>query len=142
MSKVKKGDTVKVHYTGKLEDGTVFDSSEGREPLEFKVGDGRLIKGFDEGVVGMEENETKTINIKAEKAYGTVREDLVIDVPKAQLPEDIKPKVGMELVSQQPDGQKIVVVVKEVKPDSIVIDANHKLAGEDLTFDVKLVEIG
>ncbi len=141
MTQVKKGDKVKVHYTGKLQDGTVFDSSEGREPLEFEVGGGRLIRGFDEGVVGMKVDEEKTINIKAAEAYGDLRDDLIIEVPKAQLPQDIKPEVGMELVSQQPDGQQIIVTVKEVKPEAIVIDANHKLAGKDLTFDVKLVEI-
>jgi FKBP-type peptidyl-prolyl cis-trans isomerase 2 len=142
MTQVKKGDTVKVHYTGKLTDGTVFDSSDGREPLEFKVGDGKLIRGFDEGVVGMQVDENKTINIDAAEAYGDVREDLIIDVPKSQLPPDLKPEVGMELVSQQPDGQQVVVTVKELKPEAIVIDANHKLAGKDLIFDVKLVEIG
>ena len=141
MTQVKKGNTIKVHYTGKLEDGTVFDSSEGREPLEFEVGAGRMIKGFDQGVEGMNLNEEKTITIEAAEAYGDIREDLIIDVPKAQLPPDIKPEVGMELVSQQPDGQQIVVTVKEVKPEAIVIDANHKLAGKDLIFDVKVVEI-
>lgn len=141
MTQVKKGNKIKVHYTGKLEDGTVFDSSEGREPLEFEVGAGRMIQGFDQGVVGMNLDEEKTINIKSAEAYGEVRNDLIIDVPKAQLPPDIKPEIGMELVSQQPDGQQLVVTVKEVKDDAIVIDANHKLAGKDLIFDVKVVEI-
>ncbi|GAB4332939.1 MAG: peptidylprolyl isomerase [Bacteroidales bacterium] len=141
MTQVKKGDTVKVHYTGKLTDGTVFDSSEGREPLQFTVGDGRLIRGFDEGVVGMEVNESRTVEIKSEDAYGPVRDDLFVKVPMSQLPEGLKPEVGMELISQQPDGQEIIVTVKEVQDDSVLIDANHRLAGQDLVFDITLVEI-
>jgi FKBP-type peptidyl-prolyl cis-trans isomerase SlpA len=141
MAQVKKGDTVKVHYKGKLVDGTIFDSSEGGEPLEFKVGEGSLIPGFEQGVIGMEKDQDKTINIKAEEAYGEVRDELFFEVQKAQLPEEIKPEIGMELVSRQPDGQEFIVTVKEVKPESIIIDANHKLAGKDLVFDVKLVEI-
>ena len=141
MTQVKKGNTIKVHYTGKLEDGSVFDSSEGRDPLEFEVGAGMMIKGFDDGVVGMNLEEQKAINIKAEEAYGDVRKDLIIDVPKAQLPAEINPEVGMELVSQQPNGQQLIVTVTAVKDDAITIDANHKLAGKDLIFDVKVVEI-
>jgi len=141
MTKVKTGDTVKVHYTGKLKDGTVFDSSLEREPLQFEVGAGNLIPGFEKGVIGMEPEEQKTIEIEAEKAYGEVRDDLILEIQKQQLPPDLDPKVGMDLISQQPDGQQINVTVKEVKPESIVIDANHKLAGKDLIFEVKVVEI-
>lgn len=141
MTKVKDGHQVKVHYTGKLNDGTVFDSSEGREPLAFTIGKGMMIPGFEKGVVGMELNEEKTITIPPEEAYGPVREDMIAEVPNNQLPQDIKPKVGMELMSQTPDGHQLVVKIKEVKDESILIDANHALAGKELTFDIKLVEI-
>jgi FKBP-type peptidyl-prolyl cis-trans isomerase SlpA len=141
MTKVKDGHQVKVHYTGKLNDGTVFDSSEGREPLAFTMGKGMMIPGFEKGVMGMELNEEKTITIPPEEAYGPVREDMIAEVPNNQLPQDIKPEVGMELMSQTPDGQQLVVKIKEVKDDSIVIDANHALAGEELTFEIKLVEL-
>ena len=141
MSKVKKGDKVKVHYTGKLKDGTVFDTSVEREPLEFEVGSGSLIPGFENGVIGMEPEEQKTVEIEASKAYGQVRDDLILEIKSEQLPADLNPKVGMELISQQPDGQQINVTVKEVKDDSIVIDANHKLAGKDLIFEIEVVEV-
>ncbi|MBN2173854.1 MAG: peptidylprolyl isomerase [Bacteroidales bacterium] len=141
MAQVKVGDTIKVHYTGKLTDGTVFDSSEGEMPLEFEVGAGNLITGFEQGVIGMKKDENKTISIKAEDAYGEVREELFFEIEKSQLPEDLKPETGMELISRQANGDEIMVTVTDVKPDSIIIDANHKLAGMDLIFDVKLVEI-
>ncbi|MCB0804985.1 MAG: peptidylprolyl isomerase [Bacteroidales bacterium] len=141
MSKVKKGDKVKVHYTGKLKDGTIFDTSVEREPLEFEVGSGRLIPGFENGVIGMEPEDKKTVEIDAANAYGDVREDLILEIQNNQLPSDLNPKVGMELISQQPDGQQINVTVKEVKNDAIVIDANHKLAGKDLIFEIELLEI-
>jgi len=141
MAKVEKGNTVKVHYTGKLSDGTVFDSSDGGQPLEFKVGDGNLIPGFENGVVGMEVDDTKTVVIPSNEAYGEAREDLIMEVPKDNLPAELTPEIGMELVSKQPDGQEVIVKIVEVKENSIKIDANHQLAGKDLTFEIRVVEI-
>ncbi|WP_372916870.1 peptidylprolyl isomerase [Salegentibacter sp.] len=142
MSQVKQNDTVKVHYTGKLTDGQVFDSSVERgEPIEFTMGQGQLIPGFEKGLIDMEVNEKKTINIPKEEAYGEPREELVQEVPKSQLPEEIKPEVGMGLVSKSPDGNEMNLVVKEVKDESIVVDGNHPLAGKDLVFDLEVVEI-
>lgn len=141
MTKIKDGDNVKVHYTGKLSDGTVFDSSDGREPLAFTMGKGMMIPGFEKGVMGMQLDEKKTITLQPDEAYGQVREDMIAEVPKSQLPPDLKPQLGMELMSQTPDGHQLVVRIIEVKEDSIVIDANHQLAGKELTFDIKIVEI-
>ena len=141
MTKVKDGSNVKVHYTGKLTDGTVFDSSEGREPLAFTIGAGMMIPGFEKGVMDMTVNEEKTINILPEDAYGEVRKDMVAEVPKSQLPADMKVEKGMELMSQTPDGQQMAVKVVDVKDDSIVVDANHALAGKELVFDIKVVEV-
>jgi FKBP-type peptidyl-prolyl cis-trans isomerase 2 len=142
MSQVKANDTVKVHYTGKLTDGQVFDSSVERgEPIEFTLGQGQLIPGFEKGLIDMKVNEKKTINIPKEEAYGEPREDLVQEVDKSQLPEEIKPEVGMGLVSKSPDGREMNLIVKDVKEDSIVVDGNHPLAGKDLVFDLEVVEI-
>ncbi len=142
MSQVKKDDTVKVHYTGKLEDGQVFDSSVERgEPIKFTMGQGELIPGFEKGLIDMKVKEKKTINVSKEDAYGVTREELVQEVPKNQLPEDIKPEVGMGLVSKAQNGDDINLVVKDVKEDSIVVDGNHPLAGKDLTFELEVVEI-
>jgi FKBP-type peptidyl-prolyl cis-trans isomerase SlpA len=141
MTKVKDGSTVKVHYTGKLTDGTIFDSSEGREPLAFTIGAGMMIAGFEKGVLDMELNEEKTISIQPEDGYGLVRDDMIAEVPKAQLPPDMEVEAGMELMSQTPDGQQMVVKVVDVKAESIVVDANHPLAGKDLVFEVKVVEV-
>tara|TARA_R100000935_G_scaffold8302_7_gene17512 strand:+ start:140632 stop:141078 length:447 start_codon:yes stop_codon:yes gene_type:complete len=141
MSQVKENNTVKVHYTGKLSDGQVFDSSEGREPIEFTIGKGQMIPGFEKGVIDMKLNEKKTITIAKEEAYGDVNDDLKQEVNKSELPEEITPKVGMTLVSKHPSGQEMNLLVTEVKDESIVIDANHPLAGKDLTFDLEVVEI-
>jgi len=141
MAKIKDGDNVKVHYTGKLNDGTVFDSSEGREPLAFTIGKGMMIPGFEKGVLGMDINEEKIITISPEEAYGEIREDMFAEVEKSQLPPNVEPVVGMELMSQTPDGQQLVVRVTEVNEKTIKIDANHQLAGKELTFDIKVVEI-
>lgn len=141
MKKAENGNTIKVHYTGKLNDGTVFDSSQDREPLEFTIGSGQVIPGFDKGVLGMELNEKKTVNIPVAEAYGERREDLIIDVPKTEIPEDLKPEVGKQLQMQNQEGQTFVVVVSEIKENSVQLDANHPLAGEDLNFDIELVEI-
>lgn len=141
MSQVKKDDTVKVHYTGKLTDGEIFDSSLEREPIEFKVGAGQMIPGFENGVIDMKLNEKKTIEIPSAEAYGEVREELFQEVPKSQLPEEIKPEIGMGLAAQMPDGSQRQLRVSEVKEESIVVDANHPLAGKDLNFDIEIVEI-
>jgi len=141
MQVAKKGNQVKVHYTGKLTDGTVFDSSEGRAPLEFEVGAGMMIKGFDAAVDGMSEGTKVTVEIPAAEAYGEAREDMIIDVPRTNLPPDMSPEVGQQLAMSQADGQQVPVKVKEVRDDVVVIDANHDLAGKDLVFDIELVEI-
>ncbi len=141
MSKVTQTDTVRVHYTGKLRNGEVFDSSLDREPLEVQLGQGNLIPGFEKGLVNMEVNDKKTITIPKEEAYGEVLKDLFHEIPKEQLPESIKPVVGMGLVGRGQDGSERQFRVTEVKAESIVVDANHPLAGQDLIFDLELVEI-
>lgn len=141
MKKVKAGDVVKVHYTGKLVNGDQFDSSAGREPLEFTVGAGQMIKGFDAALPGMIIGDKKTINIAPEDAYGPRSEEAIIDFPKANVPEDMKLEPGMQLTLSNQAGQPVPVVVVEVKDDVIVLDANHFLAGQELVFDIELVEI-
>tara|TARA_R100001369_G_scaffold20091_3_gene36995 strand:+ start:76932 stop:77360 length:429 start_codon:yes stop_codon:yes gene_type:complete len=141
MSQVKKNDTVKVHYTGKLADGQIFDSSEGKDPIEFTLGEGQLIPGFENGLIDMKLNEKKTINISKEEAYGEPREELIQEVEKSQLPPEIAPEVGMGLVSKGPDGREMNLLVAEVKENTIVVDGNHPLAGKDLIFDLEVVEI-
>jgi len=141
MSTVKANDTVRVHYTGKLADGEVFDDSRGREPIEFTLGAGQVIPGFEKAVLEMAVSDTKTVNIPSADAYGDHRPELIQDVPVSELPEEIKPEVGMQLVSQAPDGQQIPLVVTEVNADTIKVDANSPLAGKDLVFDLELVEI-
>jgi len=141
MAQAKKGDTVKVHYTGKLEDGTVFDSSENQEPLTFTLGEGKLIPGFEEEVEGMSPGEKKIARIPANKAYGQRIEDAVFEIGLDQLPEDLQPEVGQQLQISQPDGQTFIVSVKEITEKSVKLDANHPLAGKDLTFEIELVEV-
>lgn len=141
MSQVKQNDTVKVHYTGKLADGQVFDSSREREPIEFTLGQGQLIPGFEKGVIDMKVNEKKTVTIPCAEAYGEVNNELFQEVKKEQLPPEIKPEVGMGLVSKNPDGTERQLRVAEVKEDAIVVDANHPLAGKELVFDLEMVEI-
>jgi len=138
---VKADDTVKVHYKGSLEDGQVFDTSENRDPLQFTMGTGQLIPGFENAVLGMSVDDVKTINIPFAEAYGSVQEELMQEISKNHLPEDLKVEVGMQLVSKQEDGAEVVVIVSEVKDETILIDANHPLAGKDLTFEIELVEI-
>ncbi|WP_462251377.1 FKBP-type peptidyl-prolyl cis-trans isomerase [Ekhidna sp.] len=140
--KAKANDKVKVHYTGKLTSGEVFDSSEGRDPLEFTVGGGQMIKGFDEAVNGMELKEKKTVTIPSAEAYGERREELIQEVPKDQLPEDMNPEVGQKLVATNDLGHQTYVSVTAVTDQVITVDANHELAGKDLVFDIELVEIG
>jgi FKBP-type peptidyl-prolyl cis-trans isomerase 2 len=141
MNKVKENSTVKVNYTCKLSDGQIFDSSEGKEPLEFTLGQGQLITGFEKGIIDMKLNEKKTITIAKEEAYGEINADLKQEVKITDLPQDIAPEVGMGLVSKSPDGQEMNLRVVEVREDSIVIDGNHPLAGKDLVFDVEVVAI-
>ncbi|CAH8289484.1 FKBP-type peptidyl-prolyl cis-trans isomerase 2 [Mariniflexile fucanivorans] len=141
MSQVKENDTVRVHYTGKLSNGQIFDSSLEREPLEITLGQGMLIPGFEKGVVNMKVNEKKTIIIPSAEAYGGVQQELFHEVKKDQLPQDMAPEVGMGLASKNPDGTEVQFRVAEVHEDHIIIDANHPLAGHDLTFDLELVEI-
>lgn len=138
---VKKGDKVKVHYHGKLDDGSTFDSSEGREPLAFEVGSGMVIPGFDAGVTGMKKGEKKTIHIPSHEAYGPRLNEMILEYPKDRFPEDLKPEVGMTLNMSNQQGQAFPVVITEVKDDVVILDANHPLAGKDLTFDLELVEI-
>ena len=141
MSQAKSGDTVKIHYTGTLDDGTEFDSSAGREPLEFSLGGGQVIAGFDNAVDGMAVGDNKTVTIPPAEAYGDRHEKLLQQVPISSLPEDMKPEVGMQLQSQSPDGQAMSLVIAEVSEESITVDANHPLAGPALTVAIELGEI-
>jgi peptidylprolyl isomerase len=137
----KDGDTVKVHYTGTLRDGSVFDTSVEREPLQFTIGRGLVIPGFEQGVVGMELGESKTITIPADQAYGPYYEELVWVVDRNQLPASMEPEVGQQLQTTQANGQIVVVTVINVSESTVTVDANHRLAGKDLTFEIRLVEI-
>ncbi|MEO6646016.1 MAG: peptidylprolyl isomerase [Chitinophagaceae bacterium] len=141
MQQVKNGDTVRVHYEGRLIDGSTFDSSEGREPLEFEVGSGMVIKGFDDGVLGMKAGDKKTLNIPAEEAYGDINPEMLYEFPKEHLPKDMEFEVGMGLNMTNELGEVIQVVVTEIKEEFITLDRNHPLAGESLIFDIELVEI-
>ena len=142
MTQVKVGDSVKVHYTGKLTNGEQFDSSEGREPLEFTVGAGQMIKGFDAALPGMKVGDKKTVNIPASEAYGEKDEAAIIEFPKANIPKDLNLEPGMQLTLSNAEGQPIPVTVTELKDDVVVLDANHFLAGKELVFDIELVHIG
>jgi peptidylprolyl isomerase len=142
MTQAKDGDNVKVHYTGKLDDGTVFDSSVEREPLEFSLGSGNVIPGFEEAIVGMAPGESKTTQIPPDQAYGPTREELVITVEKEQIPTDLSVEVGQQLQISQNNGQVIPVVVTDVSDSKVTLDANHPLAGQQLTFEIELVEVG
>jgi peptidylprolyl isomerase len=142
MAAAKKGDNVKIHYKGTLQDGTVFDSSEGREPLGFTLGGGQVIPGFDEAVMGMSEGEAKNVTIPVDKAYGPRNDELVMPVPLSQVPADLKPEVGQQLQMGGPDGQPVMVKIIDITDEHIMLDANPPLAGEDLIFDLELVAIG
>ena len=141
MEQVKEGDLVRVHYTGKLTNGEQFDSSTGREPLEFTVGAGQMIKGFDDAMPGMSVGEKKTINILPGDAYGEKDEQAMIEFPKANIPDDMKLEPGMQLQLRNENGQPFPVTIAEIKDDVVVLDANHMLAGKELVFDIELVEI-
>ncbi|MEG8989299.1 peptidylprolyl isomerase [Ignavibacteria bacterium 4148-Me] len=141
MAVAKSGDTVRVHYTGTLKDGKQFDSSIGGEPLEFTIGDGTILEKFEEAVIGLQPGESIDITIPAEEAYGARRDDLIIKISNANLPPDLNPEVGMKLHMQTADNQILALRVVEVLPDGVMIDANHELAGEDLNFNIQLIEI-
>jgi len=142
MTQAKHGDTVKVHYTGRFDDGQVFDSSSGREPLQFTIGQGQIIPGFEAAVVGMVPGQTKTEKIMAEKAYGNHDENMVAEIERKFVPEGLNPESGQELEMEHPNGETIPVIVTNVNESHVTIDANHPLAGKDLTFDIELLEIG
>ena len=141
MAEVKSGDVVKVHYTGKLANGEQFDSSIGKDPLEFTVGAGQMIAGFDAALPGMKVGDKKTINIVAKDGYGEIDETAIIEFPKENVPADMKLEIGQQLTLSDQQGQPFPVVVKEVKDDIVILDANHFLAGKELVFDIELVEI-
>ncbi len=141
MQEVKSGDTVRVHYTGKLTDGEQFDSSNGREPLEFTVGAGMMIAGFDGALPGMKVGDKKTINIAAKDGYGETDENAFIEFPNEQIPADMKLEIGQQLTLTNEQGQPFPVVVKELRDDVVLFDANHFLAGKELVFDIELIEI-
>ncbi|WP_425098009.1 FKBP-type peptidyl-prolyl cis-trans isomerase [Tropicibacter sp. S64] len=141
MTQVKSGDTVRIHYTGTLTDGTTFDSSAGRDPLEFQVGSGQIIPGLDKAIPGMTVGEKKKVEIPADEAYGQPNPEATQSVPREQIPADIPVEVGLQLQVQTPNGQVVPVTVTEVTESEVTLDANHPLAGKDLTFDFELVEI-
>jgi len=141
MQQAKRGDKVKVHYHGKLTSGETFDSSEGRAPLEFEIGKGMVIKGFDDGVTGMSIGEKKTVNIPYDEAYGPRNPDMLIEMPKDRFPKDMEIEPGTPLMMSDGSGQNFQVIVTEVKETSVMLDANHPLAGQDLIFDIELIEI-
>lgn len=136
---MKQGDKVQVHYTGTLDDGTVFDSSEGKEPLEFTIGENRVIAGFENGIKGMNLNDEKTIKIEAKEAYGERDERMVVSVPRSKFPPKIE--AGGQLLLKSPEGQRIPAKIKEVKDNEVIIDLNHTLAGKELNFKIKIVGI-
>ena len=141
MQQAQNGDKVKVHYHGKLRTGETFDSSQGREPLEFELGSGQVIKGFDEGIKGMQVGDKKTIEISVVDAYGEKQQEMIIEFPKDQFPPDMNPESGMQLMMSNGSGQQFPVTIVDVKDDSVILDANHPLAGQELIFDLELVEI-
>jgi len=142
MPQAKQGDKVKVHYTGKLADGTTFDTSAEQDPLEFTLGAGDVIAGFESAVVGMAPGESRTTTIPASEAYGDYNAEMLLEVQRSTLPANVEPRVGQQLQVRQGEGEVFSVIVTEVGNDSVTLDANHPLAGKDLTFDIQLVAIG
>ncbi len=141
MARAKSGDVVRVHYTGRLEDGAIFDTSANRGPLQFTIGEDQVITGFEQAVVGMNPGESKTVEVSADEAYGPHREEMIVAVSREQLPAELEPRVGQRLHIQQEGGRTIPVIVSEVSETSVTLDANHPLAGRDLTFDIQLLEV-
>jgi FKBP-type peptidyl-prolyl cis-trans isomerase 2 len=141
MAEAKQGDTIKVHYTGKLNDGTVFGTSVDRDPLQITIGEGQIVPGIEQAIVGMNPGESKTVKLQPDEAYGPHRDELVMDVDKSQFPSNLEPEVGKQFQVRQPDGQTRVVTVADVSESSVKLDANHPLAGKELTFELQLVEI-
>jgi peptidylprolyl isomerase len=141
MTQAKTGDTIAVEYTGKLDDGTVFDSSVGKDPLQFTLGTGAVIPGFEEAVIGMDTGDSKTVTIPAEEAYGEHNPDLVMVFERERIPPELTVEVGQQLQLQQDNGRAVPVVVTDLSSSEVTLDANHPLAGEDLTFDIQLVAI-
>jgi len=141
MAQVQDGDTVKVHYTGKLEDGTVFDTTANRDPIQFRIGEGQVIPRFEQAMSGMEPGESKTVEVPADEAYGPHHEELVLMVDRNIFPEDAQPEVGLQFEVRQTDSPPIVAMVTDVTESNATLDANHPLAGKDLIFDVQLLEI-
>ena len=141
MAQAKHGDTVKVHYTGKLHDGSVFDTSNNRDPLQFTIGDGQLIPGFEQTVIGMNTGESRIINIEAEDAYGLHHKEMVGVVDRDQFPLDLEVKVGQQFKTHNEDGRTIIVTVTDVSESDVTLDGNHPLAGKALTFDIQLVAV-
>jgi len=139
--RAKKGDLVKVHYKGSLKDGYVFDSSYEKEPMEVKLGVGSVIQGFEEAIIGLKKGQKKNIKIPQEKAYGPYQTDNLVEIDKSEIPENISLEVGMKLQLKSPQGEMTNVLVKEIKDNKITLDANHPLAGKELTFEIELVEI-
>ncbi|MEI8279557.1 MAG: peptidylprolyl isomerase [Bacteroidota bacterium] len=142
MQQVKNGDTVRVHYHGKLTDGSTFDSSEGREPLEFTVGNGQVIKGFDDAVINMKPGDKITVNIPVDQAYGERSEEMMMEYPLSEFPADMQPVIGMELHMSDNMGNVFPVVIAEVMDEVVILDANPPLSGENLIFEIELVSIG
>lgn len=141
MAPTKNGDTVRIHYTGKLEDGTVFGSTVAHDPLEFTIGEDQLIPGFEQALVGMYIGQSKTIRIPSDKAFGPHLKELVVNIDRREFPGHMKPKVGQRLQIPRDDGQKVMVTVTEVSESSVTLDGNHPLAGKDVIFDIQLIEI-
>lgn len=141
MTQAKHGDMVKIHYTGRLEDGTVFDTSIDREPLQIKIGENQVIQGFEKAIIGMNLDESKTVTIPSDEAYGPYREEMLLDIPKNEFPPNIQPEIGQQLELRQENDQAIIVTVSKISESNVTLDANHPLAEEDLTFDIQLIEI-
>ncbi|MGD0624923.1 MAG: peptidylprolyl isomerase [Thermodesulfobacteriota bacterium] len=141
MAEAKQGDTVKVHYTVRLEDGTILGSTTNHEPLQFTIGEGEILPGFEGAIVGMNPGESKTVQVPADEAFGQHQEEMIVVVGRNRLPADLEPKAGESLLFRQEDGKTITVMVTDVSESSVTIDANHPLAGKDLTFDIQFLEI-
>lgn len=141
MTQAKKGDSVVVHYTGKLADGTVFDSSRDRQPIQFKVGEGQVIPGVENAIIGMNVGDSKTTKIPSEEAYGPRRDDMVVTLDRSQLPADLDPKVGQRLELTQENDQSVLVTITDLSEKNITLDGNHPLAGKELTFELELVQV-